>query len=218
MRSAISTPSAVISGVARAARVGVLAKGGDPPGSLGKLGAVAFGKTGTLTESKPRVTDVMPMSGVAERDLLTMAVAVEDLSDHPLAPAVVRDGRVRLGDASVPLAADLRSIVGRGLVARIATEPLFVGKAALFMEIEGPPLPAALHAMDKQLEETGRTTMVVCQGTKYFGVLGLMDTPRTSAVAARKQLRALGIADMIMIPGDNRRRRGRSRPDRPSPR
>ena len=203
---AISTPSAVLSGVARAARGGVLVKGGGPLENLGTLGAIAFDKTGTLTEGKPRVTDVMPATGVAEYDLLTIAVAVEERSDHPLATAVVRDGRMRLGDgAAVPPVDDLSSITGRGLAARVGGEQVFVGKATLFAEVEGTPLPAELQGMISGLEEQGRTTMVVRRGDKYLGVLGLMDTPRASAAAVIARLRALGVSRMIMISGDNRR-------------
>lgn len=93
---AISTPSAVLSGVARAARGGVLVKGGGPLENLGTLTAIAFDKTGTLTEGKPRLTDVFSFDGASEDELLRVAIAVEKLSDHPLAAAVVRDGKKRL--------------------------------------------------------------------------------------------------------------------------
>ena len=97
---AISTPSAVLSGVARAARGGVLIKGGGPLENLGTLGAIAFDKTGTLTEGKPRLTDVVTSDGVAEDELLRVAIAVERLSDHPLAAAVVLGGKERLNSDS----------------------------------------------------------------------------------------------------------------------
>jgi Cd2+/Zn2+-exporting ATPase len=203
---AISTPSAVLSGVARAARGGVLVKGGGPLENLGTLAAIAFDKTGTLTEGKPRVTDVVPAEGVSENDLLMVAVAIEERSDHPLAAAVVRDGRARLGDgARVTAAEDLQSITGRGLVARIGDTPAFVGKAALFAEVEGPPLPAAIRTAVDDLEQQGRTTMVVRRGDQYLGVIGLMDTPRPAAAAVIARLRVLGIRRMVMISGDNPR-------------
>jgi Cd2+/Zn2+-exporting ATPase len=143
---------------------------------------------------------------VTERDLLTVAVGVEERSDHPLATAVVRDGRLRLGGgAVVPPVEDLRSITGRGLAGTLGGEQVFVGKATLFAEIEGPPLPATLQAVVSDLEAQGRTTMVVRRGEHYLGVLGLMDTPRASAAAVITRLRALGISRMIMISGDNRR-------------
>ncbi len=93
---AIATPSAVLSGIARAARGGVLIKGGGPLESLGGIKVIAFDKTGTLTEGKPRLTDVVPMNGVSRARLLTVAVAAERFSDHPLASAIVRDGQKRV--------------------------------------------------------------------------------------------------------------------------
>jgi len=203
---AISTPSAVLSGIARAARGGVLVKGGGPLENLGKLGAIAFDKTGTLTEGKPRVTDVLPAPGAEEHSLLAVAIAVEMLSDHPLAAAVVRDGSARLGaDVTVPAAEDLRSITGRGLSARIGADAVHVGKAALFAEIDGPPLNAEVQAMIADLEQRGRTTMVVRRGEQYLGAIGLMDTPRDAAAAVIQRLRQLGISRMVMMSGDNRR-------------
>ena len=203
---AISTPSAVLSGVARAARGGVLVKGGGPLENLGTIRAIAFDKTGTLTEGKPRLTDVVPAPGGSEGDLLAVVVAVERLSDHPLAAAVVRDGRARLGDGlAVPPAENLRNIIGRGLSAEIDGQPIFVGKAALFAEIKGPDLPPAIRAAVEDLEQRGRTTMVVRRGGDYLGVLGLMDTPRPAAAGVIAQLRTLGISRMVMMSGDNRR-------------
>ncbi|WP_198370115.1 heavy metal translocating P-type ATPase [Roseomonas rosulenta] len=203
---AISTPSAVLSGIARAARGGVLVKGGGPLENLGKLGAIAFDKTGTLTEGKPRVTDVLPAAGVHAQDLLMVAMAVEALSDHPLAAAVVRDGRAQIGaGVTVPEATDLRSITGRGLTARIGEDAVVVGKAALFAEIEGPPVPTEVQAMIAGLQERGRTTMVVRRGEQYLGAVGLMDTPREAAAVVILRLRTLGIARMVMMSGDNSR-------------
>ena len=86
---AIATPSAVLSGIGRAARGGVLIKGGAALEDLGTLKAMAFDKTGTLTEGEPRITDVIPIGAASEEQLLSVAVAVERLSDHPLAQAVV---------------------------------------------------------------------------------------------------------------------------------
>lgn len=199
---AISTPSAVLSGIARAARGGVLAKGGAPLENLGRLRAIAFDKTGTLTEGKPRLVDVVSAESVPQDELLTVAIAVERLSDHPLAAAVVRDGTERLGVAPSE-AHDLQSITGRGVRAQVDSQPVHIGKAVLFDEIEGPPLPETLRKSVEDLEANGRTTMVVRKGNRYLGVLGLMDTPRRAAREMVQQLRELGIDRMIMISGDN---------------
>ena len=202
---AIATPSAVLSGVARAARGGVLIKGGGPLETLGRLKAVAFDKTGTLTEGKPRLTDVATAEGVSEEELLRVAVAVEELSDHPLAAAVARDGRDRLSGAAVPEASDLRSITGRGLQATVDGQSVFIGKSALFSEIDGVSLTDGIRSRVEQLEQDGRTTMIVRLGDRYLGVLGLMDTPREAAKHVIRRLHDLGIQRMIMISGDNQR-------------
>jgi Cd2+/Zn2+-exporting ATPase len=202
---AIATPSAVLSGVARAARGGVLVKGGAPLENLGSLSAVAFDKTGTLTAGKPQITDVVPAAGVAEAELLAVAVAVESLSDHPLAKAIVRDGHARLGEQLVPEASDLDSLTGRGLAARIGGEAVLIGKAEMFGADGIAPLSDAMQQAIAALREGGRTTMVVRKGDRDLGAIGLMDTPREAAKAALARLRALGITRMIMISGDHQK-------------
>lgn len=200
---AISTPSAVLSGVARAARGGVLIKGGGPLENLGRLGAIAFDKTGTLTEGKPRLIDVVVADGIPEGKLMRTVIAVEKLSDHPLAAAVVQGGKERLTSDSDLQAHDLQSITGRGVKARVDGQSVYIGKDSLFAEIEGPPLPGALRASVENLEATGRTTMIVRRGEAYLGVLGLMDTPREAAKGVIARLKELGISRMIMLSGDN---------------
>ena len=200
---AISTPSAVLSGVARAARGGVLIKGGGPLENLGTLGAIAFDKTGTLTEGKPRLTDVVASEGVAEDELLRVAIAVETLSDHPLAAAVVRGGNERLTSDAVLHALDVQSITGRGVKATVDGQLVYIGKESLFAEVEGPPLPEALRASVNKLKASGRTTMIVRRNENYLGALGLMDTPREAAKNVITRLRNLGVRHMIMLSGDN---------------
>ncbi|MBX9787781.1 MAG: heavy metal translocating P-type ATPase [Pirellulales bacterium] len=200
---AISTPSAVLSGVARAARGGVLVKGGAPLENLGRLGAIAFDKTGTLTEGKPRLTDVVSSEGIAEEELLRIAVAVETLSDHPLAAAVVLGGKERLKSDSAVQAHDVQSITGRGVKATVDGQLVHIGKDSLFAEVEGPPLPDALRASVEKLKAGGRTTMIVRRGDTYLGVLGLMDTPRAAAKSVIARLKELGVRRMIMLSGDN---------------
>lgn len=200
---AIATPSAVLSGVARAAKGGVLIKGGGPLESLGSLDAIAFDKTGTLTEGEPKVTDVAAANGVEESELLRIAIAVEDLSKHPLAKAVVRDGKARLANKEIPEATDLQSITGRGIQATVEGDIVHIGKDDLFDEVDGPSLPDAVRKTVESLERDGRTTMIVRRGDCYLGVIGLMDTPREASKRTIASLRKLGIQRMIMISGDN---------------
>ncbi|WP_145382972.1 heavy metal translocating P-type ATPase [Botrimarina mediterranea] len=200
---AIATPSAVLSGVARAARGGVLVKGGGPLERLGRLDAIAFDKTGTLTEGKPRLVDVRPADGVDESELLRVAVAVEILSDHPLAKAVVRDGRAKIRAVGEHSATNLQSITGMGVQATLEGGVVHIGKDKLFENVGGDPLPEAVRQDVEALENDGRTTMIVRYDDRYLGVLGLMDTPREAAKRTIARLRELGVQQMIMISGDN---------------
>lgn len=202
---AIATPSAVLSGVARAARGGVLVKGGGPLENLGSLTAIAFDKTGTLTRGEPRITDLVPLSGASETELLATAVAVEALSDHPLAEAIVKDGRARLGEIALAPASDLKSLTGRGVRATLEGDTVLIGKAEMFGSDGVAPLSPEAEAAIERLRSEGRTTMVVRRGERDIGVIGLLDTPREQAKATLATLRSLGMARMIMISGDNQR-------------
>lgn len=199
---AIATPSAILSGVARAARGGVLIKGGAPLESLGRLDSIAFDKTGTLTEGEPRLVDIVPYRDVDETTLLKVSAAVEILSDHPLAEAVVRDAKVRLG--SIPDGAtDFASITGRGVSATYDGQIVHIGKSALFDEVDGAPVPSDLAETVNSLSANGRTTMIVRHGERYLGAIGLMDTPREAAKPVIAHLREIGVTRMMMISGDN---------------
>lgn len=201
---AISVPSAVLSGVARAGRSGVLVKGGGPLENLGSLTSIAFDKTGTLTEGKPKLTDLIPAAGVAELELLAVVVAVESHSDHPLAATLVEGGRQRLADHEQgPQADEVQSITGRGVQGNVAGKIAIIAKPIFFSENGGAGLPADLADANDKLVKNGRTTMVVKIGDRFLGVIGVMDTPRPVANAVMSQLRALGIERLIMISGDN---------------
>lgn len=201
---AISVPSAVLSGVARAGRSGVLVKGGGPLENLGTLTSIAFDKTGTLTEGKPKLTDVHAAEGVSEAELISLVSAVEAHSDHPLASALVEGARVRLHpDTAMPSAHDVKSMTGRGIQALVDGETVYIAKPVFFSEFGGVPLPEDLRQVNQRLMHEGRTTMIVLKGQRYFGVIGVMDTPRDTAAAVMTRLRELGIEQLIMISGDN---------------
>jgi Cd2+/Zn2+-exporting ATPase len=179
---AISVPSAVLSGVARAGRSGVLVKGGGPLENLGTLTSIAFDKTGTLTEGKPKMTDVVTAPGADEAELLSVVLAVESHSDHPLASALVAGARERLGDKLQQISAnDVKSITGRGIEADVGGEKVYVAKPILFTELSVGAVPEALASANEKLVGDGRTTMIVFKGSRYLGVIGVMDTPREVA-------------------------------------
>ncbi|KPL69860.1 ATPase [Erythrobacter sp. SG61-1L] len=202
---AIATPSAVLSGVARAARGGVLVKGGAPLELLGSLDAIAFDKTGTLTIGEPRIEQIIPATGVDKQELMAIAVAVEALSDHPLAQAIARDGGDYVGDRSIPQAESLKSLTGRGVSALVGEDEILIGKAEMFGADGIAPLSAEMTAVIEKLREGGQTSMVVRRGDKDLGAIGLLDTPREAARTALEKLHAIGIKRMIMISGDHQR-------------
>ncbi len=200
---AISTPSAVLSGIARAARGGVLIKGGLPLEALGGISALAFDKTGTLTEGRPKLTDVVAITdGYGKRDVLRIAIAVERLSDHPLAKAIVRDGMQQLSGAEVPQAGKLIAVQGRGVQAKVEGVIALIGNLSFFVERDHE-VPVGIVERIEALESAGKTTMLVKLGDQYIGILGLMDTPREEAQQILEQLQQLGIHKMIMLTGDN---------------
>jgi len=201
---AIATPSAVLSAVARAARAGILVKGGAALEELGRVEVLAFDKTGTLTEGRPRIADVVATADSDDVELLTIAVAVEEQSDHPLARAIVRDGRERLAGASVPRATSVQAVIGRGIVAAVDGVEVRIGKAELFTDAAQPP-PADLAAEVDRLEQAGRTTMIVHAGDRWLGAIGLMDVPRPEASGVIARLAEIGVANTVMLSGDNQR-------------
>ena len=202
---AIATPSAVLSGVARAARAGVLVKGGAHLEMLGIVEAIAFDKTGTLTVGKPRLTDVQVFRGHSETDVLATVSAVETQSEHPLARALSAGAAERGVDmTSVPTATDVKAMVGFGVEARLEGRGVTIGKPALF-ERDGHRLADDVRAAISALENGGRTVVVARIDDDVVGVLGIMDTPRDEARAVVEMLKELGIRRTIMLSGDNQR-------------
>ncbi|SFW66662.1 heavy metal translocating P-type ATPase [Chitinophaga sancti] len=190
---AISTPSAVLSGVARAARAGILIKGGRPLEDLGALKAIAFDKTGTLTEGKPKLTEIIPANGIGKEELLSMVVAVESLSDHPLAKAIVADAQLK----NIEPASQLESVTGKGIKAQWQGHSVVIGNKALVAAA-----PDILQLLDERAK-AGHTVMLALKDEKYAGMITVMDTPRAEAKPALEALRAIGINKLIMLSGDN---------------
>jgi Cd2+/Zn2+-exporting ATPase len=202
---AISTPSAVLSGVARAARGGVLIKGGRPLEDLGVITALAFDKTGTLTEGKPKLTEVVPLGDIEENELLKIAVAVENLSDHPLAKAVVRDGKERLKGTDITDASDLEAVLGKGIKASLGKDKIYIGNLDLYEDLDEAKPSEDISNKVKELEGGGNTTMLIRRNKEYIGIIALMDTPREAAKETLKKLKEIGIKRMIMLTGDNQK-------------
>ncbi len=198
---ALGTPAAVLAGIARAARKGVLIKGGEYLENLGAITALALDKTGTLTEGRPEVTDLAPASGVAEADLLRVAAAVETRSQHPLAQAVVR--RAKAANMQLPEAGELQSVTGRGVRSSVEGRTVEIGSPRLWSDA-GISIPEEITAAAAHLSSAGRSIMIVRHGERFLGVLGLADKPRPGVRAVLDSLRSLGIRRIVMLTGDNK--------------
>ena len=196
---AIATPSAVLSGIARAARSGVLIKGGAHLENLGVLTAIAFDKTGTLTVGKPKVTDVVAVIGNEER-LLTVAAAVESRSAHPLAQAVVAESKRR--GFTWREAGEVEAVIGKGVRAEYDGQKVAIGNARLF---EGETIPEVIQKQAVRLEAEGKTIMLVQADGQFLGILGLADTPRDGMREVLARLHRVGVRKTIMLTGDNER-------------
>lgn len=194
---AIATPSAVLSGIARAARGGVLIKGGVHLENLGVLTAIAFDKTGTLTVGKPKVTDVVAIIGDDAR-LLTVAAAVESRSAHPLAQAVATEAKRR--GLSWSEAGDVEAVTGKGVRADFEGQKVAIGNAKLF---DGESIPEVVQQHALRLQAEGKTIMLIQTDGQFLGVVALADTPREGVRGVLERLHQLGIRKTIMLTGDN---------------
>ncbi len=197
----ISVPAAVVAGIGRGARDGVLVKGGEHLETVARVTAVAFDKTGTLTLGRPRVTDVVPAAGVDDETLLTWAARAELGSGHPLAGAVVEAARSAGLDPDA--ADDVRPVVGRGVVARARGRRVLVGTPALLVE-HGVPT-GRVDDVVGDLADAGRTPVAVALDDDVLGVLGVADTVRPEAAEAVARLRRAGVREVVVLTGDQQR-------------
>jgi Zn2+/Cd2+-exporting ATPase len=203
----ISTPVSVVSGLTAMARAGVLIKGGAYLEALGGLRALAADKTGTITEGKPRVQEVIPWNHTSANEILGIAASLDAQSSHPLAQAVVEYAELQ-GTVLQPVD-DFRSVTGRGAEGRISDHAYFVGNHRFAHELG--VCSAALEKKLAEIEATARSAIIVghkvhgdCQGA-VFGILVLGDTIRKEAAEAIKRIHAAGIRKVIMLSGDNAR-------------
>lgn len=201
---AISTPSAVLAGIARATRGGVLLKGGLPLHELAKINAIAFDKTGTLTTGTPKLTKIYPYANHTIEEVLAIAIAVEDLSDHPLAAAIVKDGKKRIDTALIPVATQMESITAMGVNAKINDKKVYIGNRRLMEKISQAALPSELENEMQKLETNGHTAMLLYGVSGYLGIIAVQDTARPEAKSSIEKLRVRAhIQKIIMLTGDN---------------
>ncbi|MBX9877249.1 MAG: cation-translocating P-type ATPase [Candidatus Obscuribacterales bacterium] len=197
---ALGAPSAALAGIAQAARNGVLVKGGVHLETLGQLNAIAFDKTGTLTHGKPKVTDIIVNGSMSENDVLALTAACEARSGHPLASAIVAEAKSR--NLSLPEPTELRSIDGRGLVAKIDNHRIVIGNLRL-MQSNGIELVPEHTEQLEAVESEGKTSISIAIDGKMAAIIALADTPRNEAKASLAKLRKLGLQHLFLLSGDN---------------
>jgi Cd2+/Zn2+-exporting ATPase len=184
----------LLSALSNGARNGILFKGSTFIESLGRVGAVAFDKTGTLTSGHPVVTEVISLSGESEDEILALAAAIESLSEHPLARAIVMEADRR--NLKIDMASNLQSVPGTGAHAIVGGQTWSIGKASLFPEVSN-----AARAHHQTLTAEGKTVVMLGTGA-VRGLIALRDTLRLRAGDAVRALRSLGLDHVVLITGD----------------
>ncbi len=195
----ISTPVSVVAALSAAARNGVLIKGGVFIESPAHLQAIAMDKTGTLTEGRPALVDIVPMNGHDETELLQRVAALESHSNHPLAQAIVAAAKER--GVTIPVADEFEIIQGKGATGRIDGKLYWLGSHR-YLEERNQETPS-IHEQLESMQQAGRTVVVVGNETHLCGFITLADTLRPTAAETLRQLRATGVKHLVMLTGDN---------------
>lgn len=195
----ISVPAAVLSALARAARMGVLFKGGGALERFGAVTTIAFDKTGTLTEGRMQVTNIMAF-GQSDDAALAAAAAIEAASDHPLAKALCLAADSR--GLACPTPSDVVAVPGKGLVGKLAGTPHWVGNRKLAAEL-GVGLAEEAAAALARLESAGKTVVILGDAQRVTGLFGMADVVRPSAAPALSQLARAGVKRFAMLTGDH---------------
>ena len=194
----LATPTAILAGIGNAARYGMIIRSGDALERLSKIKRVAFDKTGTLTVGKPRVTEIVSLSGeFTKEDIHRLAASAEKLSEHPLGMAITESW-----DGVLPKAENFRMVAGRGITARVEGRNVLAGKAD-FMRSEGVELPAA----DDRAEScyrSGATVIWIAVDGEPAGFIALADEVRPDAAAVVGKLIGENVTPMLLT-GDNAR-------------
>ncbi len=196
----LATPVAIMVGNGLGAKNGILFKTAASLEAAGRTQIVALDKTGTITRGEPEVTDLLPAEGVTEGELLTLAAALEQKSEHPLARAVLAYAAARQLDP--PEVTDFAALPGNGLTAKLAGRSVYAGSLS-FIQTQAP-VPAALAGQAQALAEQGKTPLFFGGEGRLLGVIAVADTIKEDSPDAIRQLQAMGIR-VVMLTGDNQR-------------
>ncbi|MEO6994937.1 MAG: copper-translocating P-type ATPase, partial [Lacunisphaera sp.] len=197
----LATPMAIMVGVGRGAQEGVLVKSAEALERLEKITTLVVDKTGTLTEGKPKLVDTVTVEGFDRSELLRLAAALEQSSEHPLAAAIVAGAKTQ--SLALEPVTDFRSVTGGGVFGRVATKMVLVGKPS-FLRSEGVTDLGTLETKAEQLQQSGQTVVFVAVDKKAAGLLAVADPVKATAAEAIRDLHALGL-QIVMVTGDNRR-------------
>ncbi len=197
----LATPVAIMVGSGVGAKNGILFKNATALETAGRVKVAVLDKTGTITEGTPRVTDLMPLNGTTEEELLTMAAAVECRSEHPLAKAVLEEAKAR--EISVPQVEDFSALVGSGVRAKLhGGEALWGGSESAAKKEKG--LPQSVSERAEGFSNAGKTPLFFYRDEKLLGVIAVADVPRADSAEAIAAFRKMGI-ETVMLTGDNER-------------
>ncbi|WP_261177035.1 cation-translocating P-type ATPase [Anaerobacillus sp. CMMVII] len=197
----ISVPISIVAGIGHGARNGVLIKGGEYMEKLAEIDVVAFDKTGTLTKGTPKVMNVKVFGSVSVEELIKKVACAERASEHPLAKAIVSKAR-EIGITSFVTPENFEVVLGKGIIATIENETIFVGNRTFISEKLGS-LP---EHIEKELlieENLGQTVVIAASDSEVHGLISIADEIREEAYTLVKALKASGVKKVIMITGDN---------------
>ena len=197
----LATPTAIVAGTGMGAERGILIRNAEALETAARIDAVVLDKTGTLTEGRPRLIEVVPVAGFDADEALALAAAVESLSEHPLSAAVVEAAEAR--SLAIPRADAFEALPGAGLTATAGGHAILTGARRLFVE-RGIALDAATEATLARLEAAGHTTALLAIDGAIAAVLAFADPLKANAARSVTALRALGVR-AIMASGDNER-------------
>ena len=197
----LATPMSIMVGVGRGAQEGVLVKNAEALERLEKVTTLVVDKTGTLTEGKPQLMDVLPVGSFNAEDVLRLAASLEQNSEHPLAAAIVQGAK----EKGIVLEAvkDFRSVTAGGVLGTIAGHAVMIGKPD-FLRNEKIAGLEPLEASAVKLQEEGKTAMFVAIDGKPAGLIAVADPIKSTTAEAIRDLHALGLK-LVMLTGDNRR-------------
>lgn len=198
----IATPVALVSGMSRAARHGIIVKNGAALEQLSRLKAIVFDKTGTLTTGQPQVDDILaqPQTDFTEKQILQMAAAVEQASAHTLAGAVVAEAKKR--KLKIAKATEVEEMLGKGITGLVGGRYVSVGKLA-YLQYLGALFPKRFNDYHHSIETQGKTGVFVAIEGVYAGVITFADQIRPETEKTLAQISKLGIEDMAMVTGDH---------------